>query len=525
MPLPTPAGDLARDTATIGPAIYEASIADLQAAMTSGHLTALALAEACLARIEALDRSGPTLRAVLELNPEALALARALDAERAAGTTRGPLHGIPILLKDNLDTADRMATTAGSRALVGSRPSQDATVVARLRAAGALILGKTNLSEWANFRSMRSTSGWSARGGQTKNPYVLDRNPCGSSSGSAVAVAASFCAAAIGTETDGSIVCPSALCGVVGLKPTVGLTSRAGVVPIAPSQDTVGPHARSVADAATILGAIAGPDPRDPVTAAAATHAHANYCAFLDRDGLRGARIGVLRDPGTVGYNQHADAVFAAALQAIAGLGAELVDPLHLATSDGYLQGDEFTVLLYEFKQAIADYLATRVVHPDHPGVAIPRSLDELITFNEAQRAVELPYFGQEIFVLAAAKGGLDSEEYREALARSRDETRALIDAAMAEQRLDAIVALTMQPAWVSDLLAGDRYGGGSSSFAARAGYPLVTVPAGMAFGLPVGISFMGGAYSEPTLIRLAYAFEQGTLARRPPGYLASLAL
>jgi amidase len=513
------------DTATIGPEIYEASIAALQARLAAGALTAEALARACLARIAALDAAGPALRAVIETNPDAIALARQLDAERAAGRVRGPLHGIPVLLKDNLDTADGMETTAGSLALLSSRPAQDATVAARLRAAGALILGKTNLSEWANFRSTNSTSGWSARGGQTKNPYVLDRNPCGSSSGSAVAVAASLCAAAIGTETDGSIICPSAMCGVVGIKPTVGLVSRAGVVPISPTQDSVGPHARTVADAAAILGAVAGPDPRDPATAAAAGRAHADYTQFLDRDGLRGARIGVLRDPGTIGYNQHGDAVFEAALLALARLGAELVDPVAIGHGAGYQEGDEFTVLLYEFKQAMADYLATRGPHPDHPGAPIPRGLADLIAFNAANADAELRFFGQETFALASARDSLESAEYQEALARSRDGTRELIDRAMAEHELDAIVALSMQPAWATDLLSGNRYGGGSASYAARAGYPLITVPAGAAFGLPVGITLMAQAYKEPTLIRLAYAFEQGTSARRPPAYLPTLAL
>jgi amidase len=513
------------ETAEVGPAIYETSIADLRAAIEQGSLTIRAIAEACVARIDALDRAGPALRSVIELNPEALELAAALDAERAAGQVRGPLHGMPILLKDNIDTTDRTLTTAGSLALLTSRPLEEATVVRRLRDAGALILGKTNLSEWANFRSSHSSSGWSARGGQTKNPYVLDRNPCGSSAGSAVAVAASLCAGAIGTETDGSIVCPSSLCGVVGIKPTVGLTSRAGVIPISPTQDTVGPHARSVADAAALLGAIAAPDPRDPATAAAAGKSFGDYTQFLDRAGLQGARIGVLRDKGMVGYSQHADAIFEEALRALADAGATLVDPVRLERHPSHLEGDEFTVLLYEFKHAIASYLATRVPHPDHPEASIPRTLANLIAFNQANRDTELRYFGQEVFLLAEEKGDLNEQGYQEALTRSRDGTRIAIDAALKQGRLDAIVAPSMQPAWVTDLISGDRYGGGSSGPAACAGYPLVCVPAGHAFGLPVGISFMGAAYSEPTLIRLAYAFEQTTQARRPPRYRPTLKL
>lgn len=508
------------DSAAIGPEIYEASIAELGAALAAGRLTARRLAEACLERIAALDHGGPTLRSVIELNPDALASADALDAELAAGRARGPLHGLPILLKDNLDTADRMLTTAGSLALTTSLPPEDATVVRRLREAGALILGKTNLSEWANFRSNHSSSGWSARGGQTKNPHVLDRNPCGSSAGSAAAVAASLCAAAIGTETDGSIVCPSSLCGVVGIKPTVGLVSRAGVIPISPTQDTPGPHGRSVADAAALLAAIVGPDPRDPATAGAAGRFPADYTTLLDPRALAGARLGVLRDKGVVGYNRHVDEAFARTLALLAAQGAELIDPVHVAEGENYLEGDEFTVLLYEFKHAIGAYLAARVAHPAHPGAAIPRTLADLIAFNQANSASELRYFGQELFELAEAMGGLDAEEYRAALARSRDGTGEAIDRLMDAHGLDAIIAPSMGPAWVTDLVNGDRNSGGSSSVAARAGYPLVSVPAAEAFGLPLGLTFMGRAYSEPTLIRLAYAFEQQARARRVPRYL-----
>jgi amidase len=505
----------------VGRDVYESNIADLQAAMAAGTLTALRLTAACLERIAALDHSGPTLRAVIEVNPDALAIAAERDAERDAGTVRGPLHGIPILLKDNIDTTDKTNTTAGSLALLGSRPAREAPAVAKLRAAGAVILGKANLSEWANFRSNNSSSGWSARGGQVKNPYVLDRNPCGSSAGSAAAVAASLCVVAIGSETDGSIVCPSSLCGVVGLKPTVGLVSRTGVVPISNTQDTLGPHARSVADAAAVLGAIAGPDPDDPATTDSAAHRHTDYTRFLDREGLHNARIGVIRDTGMVGYNEHTDAIFAAALETLRAQGAQLIDPIQLTTEGNYLDGDEFTVLLYEFKHTMAAYLATRVAVDGHG--APPRTLADLIAFNERERDKELAFFGQELFLQSEAKGSLEEREYLEALARSRDGTRTTIDAIMEEHSLDALVAPTQQPAWTTDLLNGDCHAGGSSSPAARAGYPLITVPAGDAFGLPVGLTFMGRAYSEPTLIRLAYAFEQVTQARRPPAYLPTL--
>jgi amidase len=508
---------------SIGAEVYEQSIAELQAAMAAGTVTALRLTAACLERIAALDHSGPTLRSVIEINPDALAIAAERDAERAAGTLRGPLHGIPILLKDNIDTTDKTNTTAGSYALLGSLPASEAPAVEKLRAAGAVLLGKANLSEWANFRSNRSSSGWSARGGQVKNPYVLDRNPCGSSAGSAASVAASLCAVAIGSETDGSIIAPSSLCGVVGLKPTVGLISRAGVVPISHTQDTLGPHARSVADAAAVLGVLAGPDERDPATAESAAHMHADYTQFLANDGLFGARIGVIRDASMVGYNEHADAIFATALETLRAQGAELIDPITLTTEGSYLDGDEFTVLLYEFKHDMAAYLATRVAKEGHGEP--PRTLADLIAFNERERETELAFFGQELFLLSEAKGSLEDAEYQEALARSRDGTRARINAIMDEHKLDALIAPSMQPAWTTDLLNGDRYGGGSTSPAARAGYPLITVPAGYAFGLPVGLTFMGRAYSEPTLIRLAYAFEQASPVRRPPTYLPKLDL
>ncbi|MFN8473792.1 MAG: amidase [Anaerolineae bacterium] len=497
--------------------LEEWSIARLQTAMTSGDLTSAQIVGLYLARIEAIDRSGPRLNSIIEVNPDARAIAEELDRRRASLDQVGPLYGIPIIIKDNIDTADRMQTTAGSLALVGQPPAQDATVAARLRAAGAVILGKANLSEWANFRSTRSSSGWSGRGGQTRNPYILDRNPCGSSSGSAAAVSANLWAAALGTETDGSIVCPSHASGVAGIKPTVGLTSRAGVVPISHSQDTVGPHGRTVADAAAVLGALVGVDLRDPATAASEGHFHTDYTQFLDADGLRGARIGVARKRYS-GYSPHTDRVLDEALDVMRRAGAVIVDPADLPTAEEMGEDkSELAVLLYEFKADLNAYLATR------SGVPV-RTLEEAIAFNEAHAAEEMPYFGQEIFLQAQAKGPLTEPEYLAALEKSRRLGGADgIDAALREHNLDAIVAPTGAPAWPTDWVNGNRFMGGSSSPAARAGYPLVTLPAGYAFGLPVNITFMGTAWSEPTLIRLAYAFEQASHARQAPRFLPSL--
>jgi amidase len=448
---------------------------------------------------------------VIELNPDSLSIAEALDAERGAGKLRGPLHGIPVLLKDNIDTADRMATSAGSLALASSIASQDATVARRLREAGAVILGKTNLSEWANFRSTRSSSGWSGRGGQTKNPYVLDRNPCGSSSGSAAAIAANFAAIAVGTETDGSIVCPANNCGLVGIKPTVGLVSRAGIIPISATQDTAGPMTRTVADAAHLLNALQGTDPRDPATRALATRPKQDFAAALVTGGLRGARLGVARN--FFGFSAAVDAQLEEALAALKSEGAVLVDPANFPTA-GQFDDAEFEVLLYEFKDGLNAYLAglgSRAMH---------KNLADLIAFNEREKEREMPFFGQEIFLRANEKGPLTTIAYRNALARCRRLSRRQgIDALVAKHRLDAIIAPTGGPAWTTDHLNGDHFTGGSSTPAAVAGYPAITVPAGAVAGLPIGLSFFGPAWSELKLIRLAYVFEQATRHRRPPGF------
>jgi amidase len=489
-----------------------ASLADLQRAMAAGALTSASLTANYLARIDQMDRRGPTLRAVIEVNPDAAAQAAALDTERKARGTRGPLHGIPVLIKDNIATADRMQTTAGSLALAGSTVPRDAFIVTRLRAAGAVILGKTNLSEWANFRSTHSTSGWSARGGQCRNAYALDRTPCGSSSGSATAVASDFCAIAVGTETDGSIICPSSVQSLVGIKPTIGLVSRSGIVPIAHSQDTAGPMGRSVADAAALLGILAGADPRDPVTVSR-SGAAADYTRFLDPAGLKGARIGVARKH-FFGNDPRTDKLMEDAVAAMKSAGAVIVDPADLATTGRY-DDSEFEVLLYEFKADLDAYLAGLASSP-------VRSLADIIAFNERHADEELRYFGQEIMVMAQKKGPLTTPAYRKALAANHRLARAQgIDAAVRQHRLDAIVAPSNAPPWPIDLVIGDHGAGGSSTTpAAVAGYPSVTVPAGYSFGLPVGISFFGPAWSEGPLIRVAYAFEQATKLRRPPRFL-----
>jgi amidase len=507
--------------------LEEVTIAELQEAMEGGDLNARMLVRGYLARIRAIDFRGPKLNTVIELNPDALEIARELDRERSEGEVRGPLHGIPVLLKDNVDTGDKMQTTAGSLGLVGAPASQDSTVAANLRAAGAVILGKTNLSEWANFRSMHSSSGWSGRDGQTRNPFVLDRNPCGSSSGSGAAPSANLTAVSIGTETDGSIVCPASINGVVGIKPTVGLVSRAGVVPIAASQDTVGPYGRTVADAAAVLGAIASKtaDPRDPATSGNRDKVFTDYTQFVDPNGLKDARIGVARN-GVSGYSEETDRVFDAAIEAIKAAGATVVDA-DIPTIDQINAGaEEITVLIFEFKRDLNAYLATR------SGVPIT-SLASAIQFNKDHADQELKWFLQEWFEISEALtdivngGTITMEKYLAALAAARTLGGTDgIDAALklgTPDQLDAIVAPTASPAWPIDLVNGDHFLGASSSPAAIAGYPLVAVPAGDAFGLPVGITFMGTAYSEPTLIKVASGFENATKARKKPRFLQTL--
>jgi amidase len=492
--------------------LEEATIYQLQAGMAAGRYTARQIVEGYLARIEAIDRNGPTLRSIIETNPDALEIADALDRERREKGSRGPLHGIPIVLKDNIDTADRMMTTAGSLALVGPAPDRDAFLVERLRAAGAVILAKANMSEWANFRSTKSTSGWSARGGLVRNPYALDRNACGSSSGTGTAISANLAVAGIGTETDGSIVCPSAVTGLVGVKPTRGLVSRSGIVPVAHSQDSAGPMTRTVRDAAILLGATTGVDPRDKDTLASRGKSHDDYTALLTADGLKGARIGVARKR-FFGYSPITDRLIDAAIGDLKTAGAVIVDPADVPNAGAYDES-ELEVLLYEFKADLNAYLMTRKEVP-------VRTLKDLIAFNDREREREMPYFGQELLEMAEKKGPLTDKAYLNALARNRRLSGRLgIDAVTIKHKLDALVMPTLNPAWTTDLVNGDHFLGGSSTPAAVAGYPSVTVPAGFARGLPVGMSFVGRAWSEPTLLKLAYAYEQATKHRQAPKYL-----
>ncbi len=494
-----------------GPEVVELGVADAGARMAAGSLSSEALTRAYLERIERIDRSGPALNSVIELNPDALADARALDAERQSGKVRGPLHGIPVLLKDNIDAVG-MANSAGSLAMAGNRPTRDAFIVARLRAAGAVVLGKTNLSEWANFRSSRSSSGWSSRGGQTRNPYVLDRNPCGSSAGTGSAIAASLATVGVGTETDGSIICPSAVNGLVGLKPTVGLVSRAGIIPISISQDTAGPMGRSVADVAALLNVLAAVDDADPAGPAAAGKIADDYTALLDPGAIKGKRFGVLRE--AMGFHPDVDAAVERAIATLRAGGAEVVD-VEIATWRQW-GGDEFEVLLYEFKDGLEAYLAQ--ASGEH------RSLESLIAWNLANAGEAMPHFAQEIFEQAQAKGPLTEAAYMQA----RDRARRLAGAegllaTMDKDRLAAVIAPSTSPAWPTDHVNGDHFTGAGYGIAAVAGTPSVTVPAGDVRGLPIGVVFMGRAYSEAELLAYAYAYEQATLARKPPQFVPAL--
>ena len=489
--------------------LEEITVSQLQDGMRSGRWTARRIAELYLERIESIDRRGPTLKAVIEVNPDAPAIADRLDEERRGGRVRGPLHGIPVLIKDNIDTGDRMQTTAGSLALEGSTAPRDAFLVERLRAGGAVLLGKTNLSEWANFRGENSSSGWSGRGGQTRNPYALDRNPCGSSSGSGAAAAANLAALAIGTETNGSIVCPSSANGIVGVKPTVGIWSRSGIIPISQTQDTAGPMCRTVTDAAVLLGALTGVDPRDPATRGAQGKLLADYPADLKPEALRQVRVGVARK----GFNlsDKVVAVFEQALAALKEAGAVLVDPTDLPAAERQLGADEIEVLLYEFKTGLEAYLATRAPAVSH------RTLKDLIAFNERNRDRELAFFGQEYLIRAAAKGPLTDPKYRATRRRLLSISRGNFNGLLARRRLDAIVCMTGGPAWPIDLVNGDRFTGGDASYPAVTGYPHVTVPAGTVHGLPVGLSFFGPAWSEGRLLAYAYAFERARPSRVGP--------
>lgn len=497
--------------------LEEITISDMQDGLNSGKFTAKSLVERYSERIQEIDKSGPGVNAVIEMNPDAPSIAEALDQERKSKGPRGPLHGIPVLIKDNIATADRMMTTAGSLALVGAKAPKDSFVAQRLRAAGAVILGKTNLSEWANIRSSHSTSGWSGRGGLTKNPYSLDRNPCGSSSGTGAGVSANLAAVGIGTETDGSIVCPSSSNGLAGIKPTVGLVSRAGIIPISHSQDTAGPMCRTVHDAAILLSALTGVDADDSATAASAGKTYSDYSKFCDPNGLKGARIGVARK--YFGFSEAVDAVMDQALDAMRKQGATLVDPADVETL-GKFDESESTIFLYELKADLNAYLAR--LSPSAP----VKTLKDIIDFNDRNKDKEMPYFGQDMFVKSQSKGPLTEKEYTDAVAKNHQLARTEgIDAIMDKHHLDALVAPTGGPAWITDLVTGDHFSGGSSNAAAVAGYPNINVPAGSIFGLPVGLSFFGRAWSEPMLIKIAYSFEQATKARHAPRFLASVSL
>ncbi|PIZ61370.1 MAG: amidase [Candidatus Marinimicrobia bacterium CG_4_10_14_0_2_um_filter_48_9] len=489
----------------------EYSVSEIQALFESGKLNSRNLTAMYLERIAKIDQNGPQLKAVIEINPEALVIAEALDAERKQGLIRGPLHGVPVLLKDNIGTADQMQTTAGSLALMNAQPHNDAFLVKKLREAGAVILGKTNLSEWANFRDNISSSGWSGRGGQTKNPYALDRNPCGSSSGSAVAVAANMTMLAVGTETNGSVVCPASINGIVGIKPTLGLVSRSGIIPIAHSQDTAGPMARTVKDAAYLLGVMTGADSADEITVTRSGQQLGDYVKFLAADGLNGARIGIARQ--YFGFHPGVDTIMEQAVEVMKNAGAVIIDPVEIKTY-GDFGSASFEVLLYEFKADLNKYLGgldkTAEIH----------SLEELIEYNKTNASKEMPFFGQDLLEMAQKKGSLDSQEYKTALEKAKRLAGPEgIDAALIKDNLDALIAPSNGPAWLTDHVTGDHFQGGSSSPAAVAGYPNITVPAGDILGLPIGISFFGAAFSEPRLLRIAYGFEQQTKHRVVPDF------
>jgi amidase len=495
--------------------LIESSIIELQELMDKGQLTAKELVEIYLERIEKIDVNGPKLNAVIELNPDAYIIADELDKERLQKGKRSILHGIPIMVKDNINTADKMMTTAGSLALVGHLATEDAFVVKKLREAGAIILGKTNLSEWANFRGNKSISGWSSRGGLTRNPYALDRSACGSSSGSAVAVAANLCAVSVGTETDGSIICPAQINGIIGIKPTIGLISRSGIIPIAHSQDTAGPMGRTVSDAAILLGAMVGEDPEDAVTNGNGKKKFSDYTQFLDKDGLKSSRIGVVRN--FFGFNKHVDTLMESAIEKMKEYGAIIVDPANIEHSEDY-ENEEYNILLYEIKHDMKEYLAKY-------GERLPfKTLKDLIEHNEDFKDEIMPYFGQEHFEKAEEKGPLTDQEYLADLEKAkRLSGREGIDATLEKHELDALIAPSGGPTWIIDLLHGDRSSGGTSSPAAVSGYPSITVPLGYIFGLPVGISFISGAYQEPTLLKLAFSFEQATRIRKPPQFIKTV--
>ena len=495
--------------------LEEKTVAELQKDMEDGKYSSRKICELYLERIKGVDQIEGGLNSVLELNPDALSIADELDQERSAGKVRGPLHGIPIMIKDNIDTADKMMTTAGALALVGNIANKDAFIIKKLREAGAVLLGKTNLSEWANFRSTRSSSGWSGRGRQTSNPYALDRNPCGSSAGSGAAVSANLCAITIGTETNGSIVCPASTNGIVGIKPTVGLWGRSGIIPISETQDTAGPMARTVADATALLGPLTGLDPQDQRTNESDGNSFIDYTQFLNKDGLQGKRIGVMRS--SFGFHEKVDKIMEDSIEVIKNAGATIIDPIEIKTRREY-GNSGYQVLLYEFKDGVNKYLSS--------ANAKLKTLADVIAFNKDNKAESMPYFEQEILEEAQEKGDLDTKEYKEALDKVLTLSREKgIDATLAEHNLDAIIAPTGGPSWPIDVINGDHFGGGSSSPAARAGYPNITIPAGYVFGLPVGMSIFGGAYKEPELIAMAYAFEQASKVRMVPTLPPSLIL